>query len=499
MKMILRESRMMSKYCEQCGVELEDNVMYCTACGARCHDDKAESEELQNQSGNKNKKKLLLIGGIALLLFMGVIGIKTGFFSELKKGYDEAVAEKIAEESLTEDGNAYKMTVQEYCDRFNQIASESWCSGDEEILRIQVEQETRDSLEEAAEYDPDVEEQLLQTMTPMMIMDMTLLVSEDTAELSDMENYLKYTYTNRFSFIPDNIGVQILAKKDTNQIVGIAARFPMDYRNVGDRFGKLICDSFGEDTDEFQELYIKMKEAGGYGHMYKDGTVFELMYFNNSEKDALFKMSACTKEHYEEAWINNPDLPSKENPIKNVETDSEKSNEKDSGVHDAERNDEKKAEACGVGEPPASNLGQFYVHVQNGYLALRNAKAFDSSNEIGKMYNGDYVLAIKTNEQYWYVYSPSLRMYGYTNSEYLTTTPAASAQNNVYSGNVYYASVEKGYLALRNAPAFDSSNEIGKISNGQEVNVLDTSAAPYWYVYVPALDQSGYVNSDYLR
>lgn len=96
-----------------------------------------------------------------------------------------------------------------------------------------------------------------------------------------------------------------------------AAQFPMNYRNIGDKFGKLICDSFGEDTDGFQDLYIKMKEAGGYGHMYKDGTVFELMYYNDSE-GALFKMSACTKERYEEEWVNNLDLPSKENPIKKV-------------------------------------------------------------------------------------------------------------------------------------------------------------------------------------
>lgn len=171
-----------------------------------------------------------------------------------------------------------------------------------------------------------------------MIPGTTLLESEDTDELPSGENYLKYTYTNQYSFIPDNVGVQILALKDTNQIVGVTAQFPMEYRNVGDKFGKLICDSFGETTDEFQELYIKMKEAGGYGHMYKDGTVFELMYYNNSEEAALFKMSACTKEHYEEAWVNNPDLPSKENPIQNSEEDSEVTGEGNEEMNTAEEN-----------------------------------------------------------------------------------------------------------------------------------------------------------------
>jgi len=150
----------------------------------------------------------------------------------------------------------------------------------------------------------------------------------------------------------------------------------------------------------------------------------------------------------------------------------------------------------GYGNAPASYQGIYYVKVSSGYLALRNAKAYDSSNEIGEMYNGDYVEAIRTSGQYWYVYSPSLGAYGYTNSDYLVTSaPYQSATNS----NTYYASVSSGYLALRNAQAYDETNEIGKISNGQEVQVVDSSTGTYWYVYVPALGQYGYVNSDYLR
>lgn len=150
----------------------------------------------------------------------------------------------------------------------------------------------------------------------------------------------------------------------------------------------------------------------------------------------------------------------------------------------------------GYGNPPASYQGIYYVNVSSGYLALRNAKAYDSSNEIGKMYNGDYVEAIRTSGQYWYVYSPGLGAYGYTNSDYLVTYVTS---RNTTSSNTYYASVSSGYLALRNAQAYDEANEIGKISNGQEVQRIDSSSGTYWYVYVPALGQYGYVNSDYLR
>ena len=317
---------MMSKYCEQCGTELEDNAMFCPECGTKCHSENVEVKERSKE--NKSKKKIFLIGMGVLLLTLCIIGSVTGSFSDFKKGYEETGNGKPIKSVLTEDGKAYKMTVQEYCDRFNELANGSWCSGDEEILRMEVYEGTLDSLQEAAVYDSEVEELIAQTMTPQMILGTTLLESEDTDELPSGENY----------FIPDKIGVQILTLKDTNQIVGVTAQFPMDYRNVGDKFGKLICDSFGDNTDGFQELYIKMKESGGYGHMYKDGTVFELMYYNDSDKMALFKMSACTKEHYEEAWVNNPDLPSKENPIENSEEDSEVTGEENEEMNTAEEN-----------------------------------------------------------------------------------------------------------------------------------------------------------------
>ena len=60
------------------------------------------------------------------------------------------------------------------------------------------------------------------------------------------------------------------------------------------------------------------------------------------------------------------------------------------------------------------------VHVSKGYLALRSAKAYDSRNEIGKLYTGDTVeVKDSSDSQYWYVYAPSLGKYGYVNKDYL--------------------------------------------------------------------------------
>lgn len=66
------------------------------------------------------------------------------------------------------------------------------------------------------------------------------------------------------------------------------------------------------------------------------------------------------------------------------------------------------------------SLGTWYVRVNSGYLALRSARAYDASNEIGELDTGDSVQVIDmTDGDYWYVYAPSLNKYGYVNSGYL--------------------------------------------------------------------------------
>lgn len=135
----------------------------------------------------------------------------------------------------------------------------------------------------------------------------------------------------------------------------------------------------------------------------------------------------------------------------------------------------------------------YTVSVATGYLALRNAKAYDYRNEIGKLYTGDTVSVIDSSDSgYWYVYAPKLDKYGYVNKDYLVAPRGVS-------GLVYYVTGTTYYLALRNAKAYDASNEIGKLHNGDYVYVQDTSDSTYWYVYAPGLDKYGYVNKNYLR
>ena len=67
-----------------------------------------------------------------------------------------------------------------------------------------------------------------------------------------------------------------------------------------------------------------------------------------------------------------------------------------------------------------------------------------------------------------------------------------------YAASTYTVVVDKGYLALRTAKAYDSRNEIGELYTGDTVDVTDTSDSTYWYVYSPKYGKSGYVNRNYL-
>ena len=134
------------------------------------------------------------------------------------------------------------------------------------------------------------------------------------------------------------------------------------------------------------------------------------------------------------------------------------------------------------------------VRVQSGYLALRTAKAYDASNEIGKLYTGDTVYIEDTSDsRYWWVYAPTLGQEGYVNKDYLT-----GGTFYTYSLGSWTVSVQSGYLALRTAKAYDASNEIGKLYTGETVQVIDASDSQYWYVYAPSLNLYGYVNANYL-
>lgn len=153
----------------------------------------------------------------------------------------------------------------------------------------------------------------------------------------------------------------------------------------------------------------------------------------------------------------------------------------------------------------SSQSGNYYptsytVSVDKGYLALRTQKAYDDSNEIGQLYSGDTVLVSDSSDsKYWYVYAPKLNQYGYVDKNYIYYNGRTGVSNfTPYFGESRTVSVAKGYLALRSAKAYDSSNEIGQLYSGDIVQLIDSSDTQYWYIYSPKLSNYGYVNKDYL-
>ncbi|MBP3876270.1 MAG: hypothetical protein J6E41_11305 [Lachnospiraceae bacterium] len=62
--------------------------------------------------------------------------------------------------------------------------------------------------------------------------------------------------------------------------------------------------------------------------------------------------------------------------------------------------------------------------LQSGWLALRNAPAYNANNEVGHLYNGDVVTvtggtSYEGNTPYVWVYSDKLKMSGWVNATFL--------------------------------------------------------------------------------
>ena len=64
--------------------------------------------------------------------------------------------------------------------------------------------------------------------------------------------------------------------------------------------------------------------------------------------------------------------------------------------------------------------------------------------------------------------------------------------------------LQTGWLALRTAPIYDYSNEIGQLYNGDVVQIigngsgLSNDGQSYIWVYSPKLNKSGYVNDRFI-
>lgn len=225
----------------------------------------------------------------------------------------------------------------------------------------------------------------------------------------------------------------------------------------------------------------------------------------------LFSASGCTITLNSNEATNSPTITSSAEESKTTDTTSvNNSSEEKTSSQELNNNDDGhivpqgQGYYTGQGTTPSSYT-TYYAKVEKNYLAIRSAKSYDASNELGKLYTGDKIYVIDSSTgQYWYCYAPNLGIYGYINSSYLVANKPSNS--GYYTGQgtapsnytTYYAKVEKNYLAIRSAKSYDASNELGKLYTGDKVYVIDSSTGQYWYCYAANLGIYGYINSSYL-
>ena len=78
-------------------------------------------------------------------------------------------------------------------------------------------------------------------------------------------------------------------------------------------------------------------------------------------------------------------------------------------------------------------------------------------------------------------------------------TGTAQSMNDNAVGTWKTVSVSDGYLALRNGTTYDAVNEIGKLNNGDTVQIQQGANGSYVWVYSPKYDAFGWVNAGFLR
>ena len=77
-------------------------------------------------------------------------------------------------------------------------------------------------------------------------------------------------------------------------------------------------------------------------------------------------------------------------------------------------------------------------------------------------------------------------------------TQTAQSMNAYNRGEWRTVYVTSGYLALREAPAFDVQTEIGQLYTGDVVQIEGDAYDSYIYVYSPKYGTSGWVNAGFL-
>ena len=78
-------------------------------------------------------------------------------------------------------------------------------------------------------------------------------------------------------------------------------------------------------------------------------------------------------------------------------------------------------------------------------------------------------------------------------------TGTAANMNATSNGAWKTVHVDSGYLAFRTTPAYDASNEIGQLHNGDTVQLIGGAEGSYVRAYSPKFGTHGWVNAGFLK
>ena len=222
------------------------------------------------------------------------------------------------------------MTLEEYCDRFNEVV----------VAENNTMGENR-TITEGAQWDAG-NYQYFEENNPEMILGDTLSIPEYGEYDIDTSKYDIYAYKTTYTLSDmGSLEIDVLTEKDSEIIKAVTAVFDAKDFAIGDSIVQVVAPSFGEEPDNFHTMYYELRDTWN-SHRYMDGVVIELSYENGN---VFLRMYFEDESYYEKEWVNNPDLPTQDNPkdykelIGTWETESEYYEQSSLVIYDIDENE----------------------------------------------------------------------------------------------------------------------------------------------------------------
>ena len=153
-----------------------------------------------------------------------------------------------------------------------------------------------------------------------------------------------------------------------------------------------------------------------------------------------------------------------------------------------------------IGSVPAGAQVEV-IDLQNGWNLVRynGRTGYIHGGNLGDSYVVKKALAANTQNSQAAKPAATQNTQAQATKQYFDNNFAGSAQQMQNSQAIKTVSVASGYLALRNAPSYDASNEFGKLYCGDVVQVVGAANGSYVQVYSMKYNAYGWVNAGFLK